>query len=92
MTYLDGFCLFCGAPLTEGRKDKKFCNRSHSAQYSALPDRIESAAYYAQEYIAKLEGYIQEHPEFTETARPMFEAIADRLAKARPRKPYTRKT
>lgn len=91
MTPIDGFCLMCGTPIEGKRTTKKFCSASCRAQYSALPSRIESAAYYAQHYIAMLEGYVQEHPEFTELSLPMFQGIADRLTKARPRKPYTRK-
>lgn len=91
MSPMDGYCLMCGKPIEGKRSTKKFCSASCRAQYSALPSRIESAAYYVQHYIAELEGYIQEHPEFTEKARPMFDAISDRLAKARPRKPYVRK-
>lgn len=90
MTPTDGYCLFCHKPIEGKRSTKKYCDASCRAQYSALPDRIESAAYYAQNYIAQLEGYMQEHPEFIELARPMMEGIIERARKALPRKAYSR--
>lgn len=85
-------CAFCFKPLERIRITKKFCDDSCRNNYNLLPERIEKLVAGALTNLQTVEDLLSMYPHLAETARTPLETITNAAKRARPRKPYTRKT